>query len=114
MKNTYTTPQTYLKKVFSKNMLTFLTLGTASIATSFAIGMQTAGDIQPFSLIEAGGNGIIGDINNDRVVNTSDVIMLLEMSQGYTETTPEAFEADPNQDGRLTVDDAIKLLKTIQ
>jgi hypothetical protein len=114
------TPTQFAQKAHStrkaphKNVLTVGVLAVASIATSFAIGMQTAGDVQPFTLIEAGGNMLPGDINNDLAVNLDDVILTLEMTAGYTPVTPEAYENDPNQDGRLTIDDALSILRTLR
>jgi hypothetical protein len=100
--------------LLSRQSLTLLTLGLVSITTSFAIGMHSSSSVQPFTLIEAGGNAVAGDINADTVVDKRDVIEMLEMAAGYKAITPEAYDADPNQDGRITIDDAISTLKQLR
>lgn len=104
---THTTPKN------SRNILTFSVLAVGFIATSFALGTQTSSTVQPFTLIEAGGNTVTGDLNNDGETNNADVILALEMVAGYKPVTPEAYEADPNHDGRITIDDAIELLRSL-
>ncbi len=89
-----------------------LMLGAATVASAFFVGIQTAGDVQPISLIEAGG-GISGDIDGNGMVEERDALMILEMVQGYRDITPEALTRDPNHDGILTIDDAIKILTII-
>lgn len=90
-----------------------LAVGAASIAGSFLIGTYSAGQVQPIALIEAGGATQTGDIDGDGVIDVRDAVIILEIAQGYS--TPETFQlkADPNGDGFLTVDDAIRLLKKI-
>jgi Dockerin type I domain len=102
------------QKLFNRQALSVLTLGMVSIATSFAIGMHTTDSVQPFTLIEAGGNAVRGDINADTVVNQKDVLLILEMVAEYTPVTPEAYNADPNQDGKITIDDAITILQELR
>jgi hypothetical protein len=87
-------------------------LGAATIASAFFVGIQTAGDIQPISLIEAGG-GIAGDMDDSGTLDERDALLILEMVQGYRDITPEALRKDPNHDGILTVDDAIRILAVI-
>ena len=98
----------------SKRSVTLVSLAAICVVTSFALGLQTAGEVQPFTLIEAGNVSLRGDVNGDGEVDIDDVILILEMSQEYIPTTPEAFNADPNEDGRITVDDALRILKTLQ
>lgn len=93
--------------------LRLLAIGAASIASSFAIGINTAGDVQPVSLIEAGGPSSAGDVDGSGTVDLRDVILILEVSQGYVTATTDQLEADPNSDGALTVDDAIRILSTL-
>jgi hypothetical protein len=85
-----------------------LMLGAATVASAFFVGIQTAGDVQPISLIEAGG-GIAGDIDNSGMVDEHDAIAILEIVQGYRDSTPDALRRDPNHDGIFTVDDAIRI-----
>ena len=100
--------------MLTRQSLTILTLGLVSITTSFAIGMHSSSNVQPFTLIEAGGNAVTGDINADTVVDKRDVVLMLEMVAGYSPVTPEAYDADPNQDGRITIDDALSVLRDLR
>lgn len=97
----------------ARSILTFSVIALGCVATSFAIGTQTAGEIQPFTLIEAGGNTLQGDLNNDGNTDLQDIELALEMVAGYKPVTPEAYEADPNHDGRITIDDAIALIRSL-
>lgn len=90
-----------------------LAVGAACIVSSFAIGIQTAGDVQPVSLIEAGGPSVAGDVDGSGSIDLRDVMLILEVSQGYVVATPQQLEADPNGDGQLTTDDALRLLSTL-
>lgn len=89
------------------------TLGFLAVASSFFIGVKTAGDVETIAPSEAGGVRITGDINNDAVIDERDVIAILEIARGYEEASPDQLLADPNGDGHLTVDDAIRLLYDI-
>lgn len=93
--------------------LRLLAIGAACIVSSFVIGIKTAGDVQPVSLIEAGGPAVAGDVDGSGSVDLRDVILILEVSQGYVDATSDQLEADPNGDGALTVDDALRLLSTL-
>ncbi len=89
------------------------TLGAASIASSFFLGIQSVGEVQPFTLIEAG-TVLAGDMNEDGFVNVEDAIIILEVSEGYQDATPEQLLADPNDDGVLTVSDALHILDLVR
>lgn len=93
--------------------LKLLAVGAACLTSSFALGIQTAGDVAPVSLIEAGGPSIAGDMDGSGVVDLQDVILILEVARGYTDPTVDQLAADPNHDGELTVDDALRLLATL-
>lgn len=93
--------------------LKLLAVGAACIVSSFALGIRTAGDVAPVSLIEAGGVTLAGDMDGSGVVDLRDVTIILEVAQGYSDATVDQLAADPNGDGVLTVDDAIRLLSTI-
>lgn len=90
--------------------LTLLSMGTLAIVSSFALGIKTAGDVRPFSPSEASDTLVSGDINVDGTVDAKDVIEILEIVRGYKEATPAQLLADPNDDGRLTIDDAMQIL----
>ncbi len=87
--------------------------GATCLVLSFFIGIQTAGDVQPISLIEAGGTQIEGDMNGSGDLDINDVVVILEVVRGYREMTPELLNADPNDDGQLTIDDALRILSTL-
>jgi hypothetical protein len=48
-------------------------------------------------------------VNHDGQVTLRDAIVILEVTQ-YGEATPDQLLADPNGDGQLTVDDALRIL----
>ena len=88
-----------------RRRITIITLGAASILSSLYIGVQSAGNVQPVTLIEAGTIPTMHSLD--------DVIRILEITQGYRIETPEDIQADPNGDGRITVDDALRILSTL-
>ena len=105
-----------LKKflISQKKTLGILTLGCASIASSFGLGIYSADTVQPVSLIEAGSTEIRGDLNMNGQIDIDDVRLILEIAQGYRIPSVEDLKADPNDDGKLTVDDAMRLLSQIE
>ena len=90
------------------------TLALACVVTSFSVGMHTSGSVQPFSLIEAGSTVLHGDMDGNGVLDSQDVAYVLEVSQGYRAADPELLRLDPNQDGELTVDDALWILAQLR
>lgn len=90
-----------------------LTLSVLSMAMSFSVGMHTAGNVQPVTLIEAGGMEKPGDMDGNGIVNVSDAIVALEIVRGYRTAGAVELAADPNRDGEITVDDALRILSTI-
>lgn len=58
-------------------------------------------------------DGERGDVNGDGSVNEHDVIVILEVAQGYRTATPDELAADPNANGVLAIDDAIRVLRTM-
>ncbi len=99
--------------LFSRKNRRVFALGVACIASSFAIGIQSVGEVQPVTLIEAGAIGYSGDLNGDGSVTVKDAIRILEISQGYAVASPRELMADPNRDGYLTVDDAMRILSEL-
>ena len=90
-----------------------LVLSGLSMSMSFFVGMHTAGQVQPVTLIEAGGTEVSGDMNGDGVADVRDASVILEIVQGYREAGPAELKADPNRDGKLTVDDALRILSSV-
>ncbi|MDA1208447.1 MAG: dockerin type I repeat-containing protein [bacterium] len=102
-----------IHSIFSQRNLQVFALSAFAIAGSFSLGIQSAGEVRPISLIEAGSIQIAGDIDGNGEVDLRDVISILEIVQGYSVATPEQMRADPNRDGKLTVDDAIRILSQL-
>ena len=98
---------------YVRRNIKLLSLGALCLVSSFAIGVQTAGEVQPFTIIEAGGLEQAGDIDGNGFVDLQDAIAILEISEGYASASPEQLRADPNGDGVLTVSDAMAILSTI-
>lgn len=88
-------------------------LAALSVVSSFALGIHTAGDVQTIAPLQAEGTTIAGDMNADGILTNADVIAILDIAQGYETATSEQLLADPNGDGQLTVDDAIRVLHDI-
>jgi len=103
-----------IRTIVSRKVAGTLSLAVACVASSFALGMHSAGNVQPVTLIEAGSSQQRGDINGDGIVDLADVALILEISQGYAEATVDQVKADPNEDGALTVDDAIAVISLIE
>jgi hypothetical protein len=104
----------YIKYPHSlRKNLKLLATGAACIVGSFLVGIQTAGDVQPVSLIQAGGIPHAGDVDGSGVVDVSDVLFILEVAQGYSVALPDQLKADPNEDGQLTVNDAMSILSQL-
>ena len=97
-----------------RKQIPLLELSAVCIATSFSVGMRTAGNVQPFALIEAGSTDIAGDIDGNGILSIDDAVIILEVVQGYRPATPASLKADPNEDGVLTVDDALHILANVQ
>ena len=88
-------------------------LGAVCVAASFTVGIHTTADLQPISLIEAGSLQISGDLDGNGSVELNDAIVALEIVRGYREASPEQLKADPNEDGSISVDDALSILSTL-
>lgn len=103
----------------SPKIARILSFGALCVIGSFVLGVQTAGDVQPFARSEAesieamGESDLAGDIDGNGVVAVEDVIRILEIVQGYTDPTVRELSRDPNGDGRLEVSDALRILRTL-
>ena len=89
------------------------TLGLLSILVSFGLGIQTAGELETVEHSSAIGSGLMGDINQDLVVDVRDAILILEIVEKEKTPTAENLLSDPDQDGTLTVADAMTVLREI-
>ena len=101
-----------LQKLTRKNVQ-IMSLAGLCILTSFSVGIHSAGNVQPFELIEAGSPQPVGDVDENGVVDLEDVKEILEVVQGYKAVSPTHLQADPNGDGLITTDDALRLLTEI-
>lgn len=93
--------------------LPILALGIVAVLSSFTLGIKTAGDVKTVSPMEASGSRLSGDINNDGIIDNRDVIAILEVARGYKDATPDELLSDPNADGQLNIDDAIRILSDL-
>jgi hypothetical protein len=103
----------YLKRFSRHRPILTVLLGAACVGSSFSLGMVTSGSVQPVTLIEAGSTQIRGDLNASGTLDVDDVRLLLETVQGYREANVADLIADFDQDGILTVDDALRALQII-
>lgn len=87
-------------------------LGVLSITGSFAMGVQTAGDMKAIAPLQAN-EEIKGDMNDNGRVDQEDIAMILEVVKGTRHPTPTMLHRDPNGDGQLTIDDAMHLLRDL-
>lgn len=90
-----------------------LTLGVLCIVASFSLGIRTSGDVQTIAPTNAADSVLEGDMDGDERLSVQDVILILEIAQGYANPTLRQLQADPNGDGKLTIDDAVSVLHDI-
>ena len=100
--------------LFSRRNRRVMVLGVVCVVSSFAVGIQSVGEVQPVALIEAGSIQEAGDVDGSGSVDVRDAIRILEVAQGFSQPTPAELKADPNGDGQLTVEDALRILKTLR
>ena len=88
-------------------------LGAFCVAVSFGFGMNMAGTVNPFEESQASEGEIVpGDMNGDGLVNSRDAVVILEIVRGYRSAQPEELRRDPNGDGRIELDDALRVLRS--
>jgi len=88
-----------------------LVIALLCMSASFGVGVKTTGDVQTVDHLQAEETArVTGDMNGDGKVDLLDVIEILEIARGYKAETAEHRRVEPNGDGAVTVDDAIKLL----
>ncbi len=85
------------------------------MAVAFFLGIETAGDVRPLVNETSAGNSTLGgDLNGNGTLDLRDVRIALELAQGYRTPTPKELDADPNQDFRFTIDDAVLILDALE
>ncbi len=89
-------------------------MGIAALCAvaSFQVGMKTAGDVTTVDRTHAS-ETLSGDVDGNGTVDREDVRIIIEIAEGSREATPYELRADPNQDGKLTVDDALRILREL-
>jgi len=111
--------KTKLPFLLSPKIARILSFGALCVLGSFIIGVQTAGEVQPFTHSEAEGieaaheSDLAGDIDGNGIVAVEDAIRILEIVQGYSEPTLPELSRDPNGDSRLEVSDALRILRSM-
>ncbi len=83
------------------------------VVSSFFLGIQTSGDVDPIHTTEAGSTSVRSDLSGDGVVTAEDAIVALEIAKGYIDAQPWQLLVDTNGDSIITVDDAILILKSL-
>ena len=64
-----------ISSIVSRRNLQLLSLSTLCVVASFALGIQTAGEVQPVTLIEAGSISRAGDVNGSGELDLDDVVI---------------------------------------
>lgn len=87
-----------------------LGIATLCVAASFAMGIRSAGDVETIEPLEASTAQTVGDMNSDGIADARDAAVILEIALHYRTAETWQLKADPNQDGQLTVEDALQIL----
>lgn len=92
----------------------------AGIALSFAIGIQTAGELHLHDATKAAPltakltSELKGDFDGNGVLSTEDAIGVLEVSEKMTTASRDQIQlGDVNGDGKLTTQDALSILRSL-
>lgn len=93
--------------------VSIMILGLLTVTGSFAVGIQTAGDVTTVPGLEASSPLVAGDLNGNGRIDTLDALIILEVVQGYREPSAQELRADPNGDGELTIEDATSVLEDV-
>ena len=90
----------------TRALLGLVPLAIVAATAAFALGTKTAGTLRT----------VVKTLfpKPDGAVDGSDAILILEISQGYRDATADELGADPNGNGALTVDDAIRVLRSLR
>ena len=105
-----------IQRLLKKNgiSLQLVAITALSVVASFAIGIKSSNNLRTIASLEAVSGRLTGDIDGDDAVTLHDVIEVLEIVRGYKEPTTSQLKTDPNGDGQLTIDDALRLLHDLQ
>ena len=108
-------------KLWTARKLQIMSVGTLCALGAFAMGIETAGDVQPFAHSEAalqeiiqGGKGLRGDVDGNGKVDTEDAYLLYQFSEHLeSPSADEIRRGDTDGDGQLTAKDLGFVLHTI-
>ncbi len=101
--------------LFRRKSLRSVLVVAGSMSVAFALGIETAGDVQPVILpTRADANVLSGDFNANGQLDLDDVHTALEIADGYRTPTPQELAADPNRDYQITTEDAMSILEQLQ
>ena len=103
--------KTHTRLTATPSKVQLFVLGMLCMASAFAIGTRTSGNVQTIGSTEALGGRLPGDVNDDALVTVADAVVILEVANGYRTATPKELLGDPNADGKLTIDDALRILR---
>ncbi|MBI5156329.1 hypothetical protein HZA45_03595 [Candidatus Peregrinibacteria bacterium] len=102
------TPPPTLASIVSMTILAVL-----CVTGSFAVGIETAGEMKAVAPLQANAGLVAGDMNGNGRIDEEDVTIILEIAKGQRAPTPEQLQADPSGDRFLTVEDAMHLLRAL-
>ena len=97
----------------ASSIASIVILAVLCVTGSFAVGVQTAGDMKAIAPLQAGGTELPGDMNDNGSIDEGDIELILEVVKGYRDPTPAMLRRDPNGDGRLDIDDAMRLVRDL-
>jgi|GEM_PF-3626504 len=100
------------KHFLFKRLSTYIALGTASIIASFAIGIQTAGDLPSAKQANALEASLLKPSTATHVV-LQDALRILALQRGMDDIEESDTELDKNADGYLDEMDIEILLTSI-
>lgn len=99
-------------------MIRSLALGTFCALGAFAVGIETAGNVDPVSHSQAAIQEIVGafgpvhgDANGNGVLDSTDAYIVFQAAEGLREPSPdETRQGDTDGDGLLTEHDLNRIL----
>ncbi len=103
-------------KTHTKHWLSpqILVIALLCMTASFGVGVQTTGDVQTIDHTNANDVARLpGDMDGDGAVDLEDAIVTLEIVRGYKAASVDQLKNDPTEDGNITIDDAIKILRDL-
>jgi hypothetical protein len=103
-------------KKFTRQTFVHVLLGSACAIGAFAVGLESAGHVDPFDRSQAALSTSIngGDVNADGRTDAQDAEIILEVAQGErTVTADDIRRGDVDGDGQLTMNDAIRILHSL-